>query len=218
MGYAMLLPAALPPTALPHTILPSPDLLNFTLNSWDQFTAKNTQSEILLFFDSDDYAHPDRTRIILEEFRSRPQLDVLLHGFVFLEDDQGPDVIREYVRSDMPTRRWAFTYQDIRDAVNTFKDSEWNRRGHRLKCPLDKLEVNSIINPTRKLMHMYANGWPSVRRKVWEEIQFGEGHGHKQIGEDCTFGGQAILAGYNYACLDTALALYNQQTTRCMDY
>eukprot|EP01104_Vermistella_antarctica_P001926 TRINITY_DN1208_c0_g3_i2.p1 TRINITY_DN1208_c0_g3~~TRINITY_DN1208_c0_g3_i2.p1 ORF type:complete len:313 (+),score=40.40 TRINITY_DN1208_c0_g3_i2:307-1245(+) len=43
--------------------------------------AEHTHSDLIAFFDSDDYAHPSRLRILVDTFRAQPDLDIIIHSY-----------------------------------------------------------------------------------------------------------------------------------------
>eukprot|EP01104_Vermistella_antarctica_P016459 TRINITY_DN5599_c1_g1_i3.p1 TRINITY_DN5599_c1_g1~~TRINITY_DN5599_c1_g1_i3.p1 ORF type:complete len:120 (+),score=3.92 TRINITY_DN5599_c1_g1_i3:267-626(+) len=107
------------------------------------------------------------------------------------------------------TEPWPFTYEEIHDHYENGVD------------PIRGWICPTLTVPGGKRFPI-QNGWPSMRRQLWEEVRFEEGNGERQTGEDCRLGGKVIMACYNFSCILSDLGLMNGEQSRktegCLNY
>lgn len=139
-------------------------------------------TDLISFFDCDDFMHPQRTEFILESFIEN-NIVALVHEFDISEN--------------VPWKEKQWSPSDFMSHLYDKKDLE--------------LDIIKFINPNHlypvneQVNKNYHNAHVTVRKEIFEEIKYQEG----KWGADSLFNREIVEKGLSISMLNNKLSYYN---------
>eukprot|EP00922_Rhytidocystis_sp_ex-Travisia-forbesii_P057729 GHVS01085439.1.p1 GENE.GHVS01085439.1~~GHVS01085439.1.p1 ORF type:complete len:494 (+),score=83.21 GHVS01085439.1:100-1482(+) len=197
-----------------------------------RFAADKSTTNLLSFFDCDDYMHPQRTELLFGLFGRHPEVDCTLHNFFqaraeefFVDKTKSAELtevgLKDFVQGSWLTEeqmedamnlKGAASYEEIRKQTPDHPNGQKWVAGDATTEPNQSNEFRWWLakdmkvtwGPNDEVMEMGQNGWPTCRRKVIEVVQYPDITG----GEDSLFNWRVIKSGFNLTSLYPKLGAY----------
>lgn len=179
-------------------------------------------SELYMFFDCDDYMHPQRIGAIYDIFKNDTDIEALIHGADVYESSAKFERNRiEFIVSDRRssfenfTPPWSFAHltEQLKQNTPTWilndTDAEpnWKLPKHEWHFPRHMHLDMSVVRRFSHTPHRHSlihNAWLSIRPHTFWQVPYPNNLG----GEDSLYVYRLIQSGKNFTYLHSALGAY----------
>eukprot|EP01056_Protomagalhaensia_sp_Gyna25_P005122 Protomagalhaensia_sp_Gyna_25__5121@NODE_593_length_3046_cov_78_792484_g460_i0_p1_GENE_NODE_593_length_3046_cov_78_792484_g460_i0NODE_593_length_3046_cov_78_792484_g460_i0_p1_ORF_typecomplete_len365_score46_14Glyco_tranf_2_3/PF13641_6/0_0029Glycos_transf_2/PF00535_26/1_2e03Glycos_transf_2/PF00535_26/0_01_NODE_593_length_3046_cov_78_792484_g460_i04541548 len=174
--------------------------------------SKADGTDIVSFFDCDDYLHPRRTEYVWKTFQMHPELEALIHGFQLIPISQWEEKFPRFLadKDYMPgNESFPWSYEQIHKGLPV-KDfaNEIKGEPRQVKNSMWFFPRNMNLPKHPPYSSFGHNGWLTVKRETLESVPYPVDMAR---GQDSLYNWRLIREMRNFNVLPLPLAAYIRQ-------